>query len=269
MTKSDDQIVYLRFQYDDNKKRPPIKTNAHDWILHPDASIDVAVLPFEDDPHFLHNAILINEPSEIEAGRKSGKWNIDIGTDVFVVGLFTRHVGQGPNILPILRTGTIARICNDKERFRRRDGGGAIKGHLLELHSIGGLSGSPVLACPMDISNKGLGRIALQTAHIWIGLISGHWSFDEDEDYNSGIAIMSSNEFVVEIVKTHPDLIKMRDEKKQIDAQKNGMTLDDAGEPLTQKTRAPKKEDRIDIAIPTRGQFERDLAKAIRKRGKK
>jgi hypothetical protein len=42
--------------------------------------------------------------------------------------------------------------------------------------------------------------------------------------------------------------------------------VEDFASTPTQKTRAAKKEDQIDVPIPTRGQFERDLGKAIRKR---
>jgi hypothetical protein len=264
---SDDQIVYLRFQYEDNKKRPKVRSNASDWKFHPtDQAADVAVLPMRYDPRFHHSPIeMVGGAAEVEVRKR--QLLIDVGTDVFMVGLFTRHVGQGPNILPIVRTGSIARICNSKERFKTREDGRSIKGHLLEIHSFGGLSGAPVFACPLDATLVGVRQVLLQTLHPWMGLISGHWQVDEDDDYNYGIAIMTPKELVVETIMQNPTLLKMRKKETGKHEQKDAVTLDDA-DVRTQKTHAPKKEDRIAIPIPTRGQFERDLAKATRKRNK-
>ena len=60
----------------------------------------------------------------------------------------------------------------------------------------------------------------------------------------------------------------MREREVKQKRKRNAPTMDDAGAP-SQKTHAPNPEDRISVPIPTRGQFERDLGKAIRKRDKK
>jgi hypothetical protein len=185
--------------------------------------------------------------------------------------LFVRHKGRERNI-PILRTGTIASLPEEPVTLIGADGKEReIKAYLVETHSVGGLSGSPVFANPMVTAKVGP-DIQLQARHIWIGLVSAHWDFEPDqteqENINSGIAIVSPRESVMEVFE-HADLFEMR-EKEMIRRMKNkAPTMDDAGEPMMQKTRAPKPEDRIDIPIPTRGQFEHDLAKATRKRDKK
>ena len=225
-------------------------------------------MPFQDRPAVAHSGVPAEDPEEIKSAQKQRRWKIDIGTDAFVTGLFTPHHKQDDtdlSPLPIIRTGIIARLCNDKERFPLEDGTGReIKGHLLELHSIGGLSGSPVFANPMEI-NMNSARAALQTAHIWIGLISGHWPGDEELNQHLGISIMTPKVSIIEVIH-HPDLITMREEAKQKEREKNAPVLDDIGPPSgpTQRTKKgyetpiPKRDDVMDV-----------FKKATRKREKK
>lgn len=265
---SDDHIVYLHFNNKDGGLHKLVTSVPDNWTRHPtDTNVDIAVLPFKALTSLDHTALPCDPHPALLANPQ--KWKIKVGTDVFITGLFLRHYGKQRQI-PIVRTGTIAALPQEPVDMTDVPGERQIQAYLIETHSMGGLSGSPVFANPMAISLDG-NQAKLQTAHIWIGLVSAHWQFDEDrsepERINSGIAIVSPRESVFEVLQ-HPRLIEMRKQEAKRRNKGSGPTMDDAGAPLTQKTHAPKKEDRIDIPIPTRGQFERDLAKATRKRDK-
>jgi hypothetical protein len=138
-----------------------------------------------------------------------------------------------------------------------------IRAYLVEAHSIGGLSGSPVFANPMTLDRKGM-MLHLTAMHIWIGLVSAHWQIDQDKaealQRNSGIAIVSPKESVLEVLQ-HPKLVDMRDKEIQRRRKESAPTLDDAMH--SQSSKQGKR-----IPIPTRDQFMRDLKKATRKREK-
>jgi len=271
--RSDDSIVYLRFSYEDGKPRPRYKTTLTDWKFHPTTdSIDAAVLPFRDDPDLSHTAVSTEEPQEIEAAdRKLGKWHIGIGTDIFVVGLFTPHHKKNDrdlSPLPILRTGTIARICDHGEAFPDEDvTGREIVGHLVELHSIAGLSGAPVFACPMELGGvpspaglESVSHIALQTIHIWFGLVSGHWPGNEEfPDQHLGISLVTPRDAIIQVLN-HPKLLAMRQTESQKYRVKDAPRLDESRHQNTQHGAT--------ISIPSRKRFLADLTKATRREKK-
>jgi Trypsin-like peptidase domain len=264
---SDDQIVYLQLNATDGTRHKTITSTPDNWINHPtDENIDVAVLPFRALSSLGHTGVPCGLDPEVIAAPQ--KWGVRAGTDVFITGLFLRHYGTRRHI-PIIRTGTIAAMPEEPIEMGEKGEGKWVPAYLIETHSIGGLSGSPVFANPIDL-NSAPDRVLLQARHIWIGLVSAHWQFDADNEeqskINSGIAIVSPRESVLEVLQ-HPRLIEMREQEVKRKRKGSAPTLDNAGGP-TQQTHAPKKEDRIDIPIPTRGQFERDLAKATRKRDK-
>jgi len=268
---SDDGIVYLYLNAKIGMRFKLVRTEIKDWVFHPtDSAVDIAALPWSIDPTSDHSAIPFEQPPGLEPNPKT--WRVEVGTDVIIAGLFLRHAGRQRNI-PIIRTGTIAAMPEEPVNIVASDGGERnIKAYLVETHSLGGLSGSPVFANPMTIHGRGEGNLpGLQANHIWIGVISAHWDFDLDgtqqEKINSGIAIVSPKESVAEVLQ-HPRLIEMREKEMKRHAKRIAPTMDDVGESLTQKTHAPKTKDRIDIPIPTRGQFEHDLGKATRRKTK-
>lgn len=268
---SDDGIIYLYLNSNSGTRFKTIRSEIKHWYMHPtDSAIDVAVLPFKLLSEFDHLVVGFEFPPEFE--KNPQRWEIGVGTDVFLTGLFVRHRGRQRNI-PIVRTGTIAALPDQNEPVDISESDNEernVTAYLIETHSLGGLSGSPVFANPVNVNSEHM-QDRLHAMHIWIGVVSAHWDFEQDqserEKINSGIAIVSPKESVKQVLD-HPRLIEMRDKTIRQETKRNAPTMDDGGEPLKQKTRAPKPEDRIDIPIPTRGQFERDLAKATRKRDK-
>jgi hypothetical protein len=172
--------------------------NSQDWFLSDDA--DVAVFEFPDDDSVDYSAIpsmsfLTDELVQNE--------NIGIGDEVFLIGLFNLAHGRERNF-PVVRSGMIASMQN--EPFRDSYTGNDYRAFLIEVRSIGGLSGSPVF---MALQKRGMEmHPAPRGFNFWthslilIGLIRGHWDmYDQDflpdsgiekmEKLNTGIAIVT------------------------------------------------------------------------------
>ncbi len=125
---------------------PVVRINTHDgaeifdfgpedWESHPDGD-DIAAIELAIDPS-KHSV------SAIPARLFSHKDNLDLGVgdDVFMVGLFANHEGKEKNN-PLARFGNISMLAHesalvpwDGKLFHR---------HIVDMHSRGGYSGSPV-----------------------------------------------------------------------------------------------------------------------------
>ncbi len=90
------------------------------------------------------------------------------GDEIFVVGLFTSHYGEARNI-PIVRFGHISAM--DEEPVLTEFG--YMPGYLVELKSLGGLSGSPVFVKQI---REG------ETNTYLLGVMHGHFLIENPED---------------------------------------------------------------------------------------
>ncbi|HVZ18012.1 MAG TPA: hypothetical protein VG897_12890 [Terriglobales bacterium] len=188
------------------------------FYLHPDESVDVAVLPINIDKT-RHAIRTIPIEMFLTDDRINGE-HIGIGDEVYFPGLFSYSVGA--RFSPILRHGNIAMMA--KEPIQVDTGFAEV--HLIEARSIGGISGSPVFVRPtMSLRNR-----AEQTMHgvsrdaRLLGLIHGHWDIRESDlnnpryanarlhGVNVGIAIVVPAQKIVETIG-HPDLIRSWQER--------------------------------------------------------
>jgi hypothetical protein len=131
------------------------------------------------------------------------KYAIGIGDDVVIPGLFHSHVGTQRNI-PIVRGGMIAAVREEPVPTSY----GLMDAYLVEMRSVGGISGSPVL-----LQMEGRATVLLPEAkdpikiarskknHYLLGLVHGHytittqdeWVFKTNQqvgDINAGIAVI-------------------------------------------------------------------------------
>jgi len=100
--------------------------------------VDAAVTLFS--PTILRELDVSHIPIGLFADEKTiAHHKLGVGDEVFATGLFTEVTETTRNI-PIVRTGTVAMIPGEKIPF----GKNLIEAYLVELRSIGGLSGSPV-----------------------------------------------------------------------------------------------------------------------------
>jgi hypothetical protein len=127
--------VYIRFNLTTGGANW-VQTNLKYWFFHNDKNCDVAILPFGFPDNYDHlfyplsRALTKNVIKEHEIG---------IGEEVFIVGLFSHHHGTQKNI-PIARVGNISAMPDEKIQTRQH----LMDAYLIEVRSIGGLSGSPV-----------------------------------------------------------------------------------------------------------------------------
>ena len=162
-----------------------------DWSYHPSGTgkDEVAVLPCAiDRGHIVYAHIPIDSfatPLEIEDK------NIGTGDELFIAGLFRSHFGKGRNI-PIIRTGNIAAMPEEPVKTRYC---GYIDAYLIEAHSIGGLSGSPVwVHMPPLRVIKGEVTAHEGSQFYLLGLMHGHFDISDlkrdvvtDSDTGRGI----------------------------------------------------------------------------------
>src|SRR5713226_2423417 len=119
-----------------------ITTTRADWIQH--RSADVAILQIF--PDFSQWKFLSWPVTSVATKDFVVQRQIGAGDDVFVTGLLVHHPGK-TRIMPIVRLGCIAALPEDTVRLKLGNHKGAQEVNdtvaLLEVRSIGGLSGSP------------------------------------------------------------------------------------------------------------------------------
>lgn len=203
-----------------------VRTKKADWYRHPGTNprryVDVAVCPvmmkqtiFDiTHAHLTHDVLTDAALAENRVG---------IGDELFVIGLFTQHGGEERNI-PIVRSGTIAAMM--EEPISTPDG--FMDGYLIETHSIGGLSGSPVVmhfGGDRIIDDPAFAGSDHNPRHFLLGFVHGHFVIENPQDavvekdktagkINTGIGIVVPISKVIETVN-QPALAAER--KKVVD----------------------------------------------------
>src|ERR1700730_8525832 len=212
-----------------------LRTGDEKWFYHPTEkdSVDVAVLPLGCANRDLYDITFI--PEAIFATEKRiAEYNIGLGDEIVIVGLFTRFKGL-THIIPIVRTGNIAMMPRDRIPVK---GFGEMEAYLAEGRSIGGLSGSPVFVrntVKMPVQNmKGVSQLyGLGDGHL-LGLAHGHWDLpvsfspaEQAEAVNMGVSIIVPAKKILEVLY-HPELTAMRKEHYEKEKNSNSTTADSA-----------------------------------------
>ncbi len=256
------------------------------WTCHPDRKTDLSIASlgvenlrifsfhtFMPNLHFIDKTRLID-------------YEVGVGDDCYMIGRFINHEGYQRN-LPTVRFGAIAQMPGEPipTQWKVQE-----EAYLVEMRSISGFSGSPVIVrIPAGRALKvGASKPVHVTYdptndwHMLLGIDCGHsndkdtalyYPADADKpleefkiEYNTGLAIVIPAWKLQEIIDS-PEATKMRDEEKREYQKRARGTRLDTREPSQQLTH-PKEGEPMKIPIPTRGHFERDLAKAIRNRDK-
>ena len=155
-----------------------IKIPKDSFCLEPERpDTDIIVYTFIFDPGLFDCLLIpVNRKSFVKS---FAVWEITIGDEVCVTGLYTSHYGQLRNI-PILRVGHIAAMPEEPVSTEQ----GYVEGYLVELHSIAGLSGSPVFVTPPMIYNDKKKGLQFRDGHMHmpIGILIGHHVIESKED---------------------------------------------------------------------------------------
>ncbi|MDR3483944.1 MAG: hypothetical protein P4M05_03430 [Bradyrhizobium sp.] len=205
------------------------------WFFHPDAEknpVDVAISPVglrgttKVDIEVLSLDAFVT-PENIE----QRGWGV--GDEIIVIGLFRNHYGKTKNI-PLVRVGSLAAMPEEPVKTKW----GFIDAYLVELHSIGGLSGSPVfIHHPPVIIRKG-GKVEVITGPRLnlLGIMQGHFDIpDLKEDsvveddgkngsINTGVGVVVPAYKIIETLN-QPDMKAERD-KMADRAEKDAATPD-------------------------------------------
>jgi hypothetical protein len=239
--KAKSETVQLRVNFKDGLAAP-VATKTMDWKFHKDPAVDVAVLQRELPIDFDHlgwvSSWFYNAPTRPRFLREPA---LGIGDDIFVIGLFSQRRGKAKNI-PIVRMGSVAAMPDDGDPISTEQG--PMVAYLVETHSMGGLSGSPVFT---DILGSRHGSdVSGPPAFYLIGLIHGHFPSDtldtdtaknkDDDKLNTGIAVVVPCERISEAIDYN---FKHDEEEAVAKAQKKAMPIPDvrpniAVEPFTQ-----------------------------------
>ena len=243
------------------------------WWFHPTEAdtVDVAVTTFAPPPSLRVYVQTVSDtmfatPAVIK------QRGIGIGDEVYVAGLFTRITGTAKN-QPVIRVGNIAMVPDEKIEFR---GLGLIDAYVIEVRSIGGLSGCPVFVRPTvstpltDGPEVGKGKNLYGLGSFYfLGSMIGHWQIPEgfdpalSEAVNMGLSAIVPTYKIMEVIN-HPELIAMRKAVQEEDKRKKAeeAVLDTSF--VNGKTQTIAKG--LEIPIPTEDQFFKDLEKASRKK---
>ena len=124
------------------------------WISHEDPNVDLAVMPFQLDLAGLGLDDLSMSQGLMLTESDVATLDINVGDLCYGVGLFRLMQGTRRNV-PIVHTGNIALMPNDEEitvddwtapagsKNKKQ-----VRGYLVELQNLKGLSGSPILVRP-------------------------------------------------------------------------------------------------------------------------
>jgi hypothetical protein len=242
--------IYCRL----NRKDGPFSIEALSvprWWYHPDAEneqTDVAVAAMHINWDITdHEPIPMPEkwePNPLQLGRRG----VGLGDETFTIGLFRRHVGTERNV-PIVRIGNIAALPEELISTRW----GLMKGYLVEMRSIAGLSGSPVFVDlpsavpPAFLPGSFVPDVRYRPPdpndvidwfrYRFLGLVHGHFdlpnliedSVVDDADtgggINTGIGIVIPAEKIIETLY-QPELIAERQRLDAIFDQEHAATPD-------------------------------------------
>lgn len=115
------------------------------WFTHPEASVDLAILPFPADlPNLGVEAVALLSHGTVQ--QKNPMEDAGCGDMCHVIGLFSMRSGTQRNIA-VVHTGHIAALSDSKELIPSSPKPGKtiyVEGHLVEISNLQGLSGAPV-----------------------------------------------------------------------------------------------------------------------------
>jgi hypothetical protein len=178
------------------------------WHISDDA--DVAVLPFEVPEK--ETDLMSIPPDTFLTDEMIQKEAIGLGDEVFLIGLFHLVHGREKNY-PIIRSGIVAAMPD--EAFQDEATGLDYRAFLIEVRSIGGLSGSPVF---LALKKRGVemhppprGFNSWTHSLVLMGLIRSHWDLFAKDDHadfavegmeklNTGIAVVTPMQEVEKVL---------------------------------------------------------------------
>lgn len=222
--KNPNATILIRANKNQDKGFDYIETSYEDWIHHQDdnISVDVSVLPV---PYINLDIFDVKGiPFDMMVNDQTiSKMDVNIGNEIFMVGLFSLHYGKNNNI-PIVRVGNISAMPDEPIKTKEF---GDMQAYLVDLRSLGGFSGSPVFIHfgTVRIINGELMSSNFPQFRL-IGLLSGHFTINgitiDDFRTNTGMGIVTPSTKILEtLMQTNIELIRKErlilEENKRLD----------------------------------------------------
>jgi hypothetical protein len=238
------------------------------WLRHPNGD-DLAITPIDPDPELYKFGYLSPVSESFMTKEIQDNIGLGPGDETFTVGRFIARNERQSNA-PIVRFGHVSGLRPELITQERKVNGVhfAQESFLVESHSISGFSGSPVfvwipvertadIADPKARSEfRKLARsTAMRPREYFLGVDWGHL----EDTAPPGMAGVVPAWKLVELLNID-EVIEMRRKKEESESKTVRGKLDIRAS-HTQKTRAG-----LEIPVPTKSSFMRDLDKATRKR---
>ena len=190
-----------------------IRTKKTDWFPHPDSTVDIAVFPVADLFAMGYDVLTVDlkgYPVTDEIIKERG---FSEGDEVFIAGAYVSRIGTLKN-LPIIRVGTIASMAIEPIWPASKK----LPAYLVEVRSIGGLSGSPVFVQQPIVEHK-VGKAyfnEVEQHEFILGVVLGYHIDsrlidrikDDDEEpdidfpeFNTGITVVQPIQQVLETLE--------------------------------------------------------------------
>jgi hypothetical protein len=197
-------------------------TEQSDWKPHPESDIAICRIRLDISLYeidFFERGIIIDD----EFIRK---FNVGAGDDVFMIGRFRKHAGTDKN-LPIVMFGNIATM--NEEPIYNRFINKKQESYLVEMRSMHGFSGSPVL---LHIPNMSFRWTKIKdneynfvTAHSYKGLLGIQWGrirYEEmAKDLDTGRDVLIELDSAMAGVVPVSKLMDLIDSEEMIEMRKN------------------------------------------------
>src|SRR5579862_3723085 len=166
-----------------------IEPDEESWSFHPDQKwyIDVAVMPVAASglPPGAGAGIdvAVLDSNLVATDEIIAKLNVAAGEPIVTIGMFTSHFGQEHNI-PVVRIGNIATMRSREDLVWTSKG--FMDAYLVEVRSLGGLSGSPVIlqippARIVEGSVVHSSKLGIKPYYL-LGIMHGHFKVRDPND---------------------------------------------------------------------------------------
>lgn len=244
--------IYVRVNTRDGSSEE-VEVPRNRWKTHPKDKpyVDIAVTPVGGlKVHKPLDVSPLDFPSFELTKDLIEKYDIGVGDPVVTIGLFARHPGEAAN-LPVARIGNIALWRDSSVPVPTSHG--YMDAHLVELRSIGGLSGSPVYVqlAPFRVIGKTITPMNGTPPQYLLGIMQGHYAVEDAGDItdqiesadlmNSGVGVVIPMDKVIEVIN-HPELVAMREEIVKKMRKDSGHIDDSAPVPFVAPNKEPEAE---------------------------
>jgi hypothetical protein len=190
-----------------------------DWTPH--LNTDVAAIEIDFCEEQLDHTRILKEA--LFSLGDSSKPEINVGTELVMIGLFKKFHGQ-EHLQPVIRFGKISGMPDEKVPLQLTPEGTEVlvEAYLIESLSWGGESGSPVFTYGLNqiFATPGV-PMSLQLPRV-IGLLHGHYQMEEAVEFqprecetsgtvnlNSGMAVVIPAHKILELLD-YPDFLAKR-----------------------------------------------------------